>query len=61
MRVDPIILWSTFLLATGFIAVAYLLLARGLYYPWYAILPIALLALTPTLRSIATVISISPN
>ena len=39
--------------ATAWISVAYLLLARGINYPWYSVLPIALMALTGRLPLIA--------
>ena len=38
--------------ATAWISVAYLLLARGINYPWYSVLPIALMALTGRLPQI---------
>jgi hypothetical protein len=44
--------------ACGLVALAYLMLAPG-YWPWYATLPIALLALLPTPAALSAVMAIS--
>jgi alpha-1,6-mannosyltransferase len=51
---DP---WSL-LRAAGRVAVVYLVLAPG-YWPWYAAMPVALLALTPDRSSIAAIFAVS--
>lgn len=45
--------------SAAWISVAYLLLARGLYFPWYALLPIGLLALVSSGRAVALLVVVT--
>ncbi|MFM2106686.1 MAG: hypothetical protein RL338_1718 [Chloroflexota bacterium] len=45
--------------SAAWISVAYLLLARGLYFPWYGLLPIALLALVASGRAVAVLVVVT--
>jgi hypothetical protein len=47
------------LLSCAWVSTAYLLLVSPTYWPWYAVLPVALLALTPQGLSVQLLVAVS--